>query len=186
MRSPSRSTIGSPAGIMVAFTSRGSLNARDGPMLTSDSCIVVPETFGDPAANRVDVQVLHHLVGETVDQQSAGFVFGDAARTHVVQGFFVELANSGAVLARHFIGEDLQPWCGVDLGLLREQEIGVGLFGIGAVCARTDIDAAIPNAGAGVVEHTAVGLAACAVLGAVDHGDLLVEGLGAETEVEPR
>ena len=76
------------------------------------------------------------LVGEAVDQESAGLVGGDAAGAQVVQGGLVELADGGAVLAGDVVGQDLESGLGVDLGPVGQQEVVVGLLGVGAVGAR--------------------------------------------------
>ena len=110
---------------------------------------------------------------------------GDAPRTHVVQGRLVELADGGAVLAGDLVGQDLESGQRVHLGLLRQQEVVIRLLGIGAVGAGANVDSAVPDTGAGVVEHAAVRLAARAVLRSVHHRDLLIERLLAEAEVEP-
>ena len=89
------------------------------------------------------------------------------------------------MLARHFIGKDLESGHRVHFGLPGEQQIVVGLLGVGPVGTGTNHDATVPDAGAGVVEHPSVRLAARAILRGVDHGDLLIEGLSARAEVEP-
>ena len=110
---------------------------------------------------------------------------GDATRTQVVQRGVVELADRGAVLARDLVGEDLEAGLGVDLGPVRQQQVVVGLFGVGAVGTRAT---SMPPLNTPVLASSSTprniwrlvqSLARC------DHRDLLIEDLLADTEEQP-
>ena len=56
-----------------------------------------------------------------------------------VEEVIVELADGRAVFAGHFVGEDLETRLAVGLGPVREQQVVVGLLGVGAVGGTKEI-----------------------------------------------
>ena len=89
------------------------------------------------------------------------------------------------MFAGDLVGEDLEAGLGVDLRPIRQQQVVVGLLGVGAVGTRAHVDATVEHAGAGVVEHATERLTTRAVRLRVHDVDLLVENLLTDTEVQP-
>ena len=70
----------------------------------------------------------------------------DAARAQVEQRLLVELADRRAVRALHVVGVDLQLRLGVDLRVVGEQQVMVGLLGVGLLRVLADDDPAVEDA----------------------------------------
>jgi len=85
----------------------------------------------------------------------------------------------------HVVGEDLEPWAGVDLGVVREEQVLVGLAGIGAKGARTDDDVPVEDPVPVAVDDADVALLTHAVRRGVLDEDRVVVVLGTAGEVEP-
>ena len=83
----------------------------------------------------------------------------EAARAQVKERRIVELANGRAVAAFDVVGVYLEFRFGVDLGLLGEQEIVIGLVGIGPIGAFVDDGLAVPDTAALAIEYAPVFLA---------------------------
>src|SRR6266576_3660582 len=93
--------------------------------------------------------VLHaaeDLGGEAVCQHPRRRFALEAAAAEVVERRFVERADGGAVRALHVVGVDLELGLAVGPGLGREQQIVVGLLGVGALRARPHDDSAVEDA----------------------------------------
>ena len=116
-------------------------------------------------------EALQHLVGEREGQHAARRGRVEAARAQVEQLALVELARGRAMRAFHVVGEDLELGLGVDLDVGRQQQIVVGLIGVGLLGVAPDHDLAGEHRVRLAVEHALVELVADAAgLGVVDAG----------------
>ena len=86
------------------------------------------------------------LAGEGIEQQLARGHLVDAARTQIEQRVLLDLADGRAVRALHVVGVDLQLRLGVDLRVIGEQQVAVGLLGVGLLRVFVHDDAAVKNA----------------------------------------
>ena len=95
----------------------------------------------------------------------------DATRAQIEQGVFVELAYGGSVRTLDVVGVDFELGLGVDLRRRREQEILIGLVGVGFLRGLVNVDLAAEDAGGPPAEDALVELVALAVgLGVFDEG----------------
>ena len=93
----------------------------------------------------------------------------NATRAQVKEGVFVELADGGSVRTLDVVGVDFELGLGVDLGRLREQEILIGLVGVGFLRGLVNVDLAAEDTGGPAAENPLVELVALAVrLGVFD------------------
>src|ERR1035437_4344360 len=135
-------------------------------------------------AQRLYFDAIHHILRESVSQQAAGLAFADAARLQVEERFAVELADGGAMGAAHIVGEDLQLGFGIHHGVVGEDQVLVGLLGIGLLCVLADDDFAVEDGVGLAVENALVEFVAGAVrLGVLDDR-MIVDVLRAVDDVE--
>src|SRR5664279_5140943 len=133
---------------------------------------------------RLYFDAVDHVLRERVGQQAAGLALADAARLQVEQGFGVELADGGAMGAAHIVGEDLQLGFGIHHGVVGEDQVLIGLLGIGLLGVLADDDLAVEYGVGLAVEDALVEFVAGAVRhGVVDQG-VIVDVLRAVDDVE--
>ena len=102
----------------------------------------------------------------------------------VEERFGVELADGGAVRAAHVVGADLQFGFGVDDGVVGQDQILVGLLGIGLLRVFADDDLAVEDGVGFAVQNAFIEFVAGAVrLGVVDDR-VIVDVLRAVDDVE--
>jgi len=70
----------------------------------------------------------------------------DAARAQIENGIGIQLADSGAVRAFNVVGVDFELGLGVNTRRVREQEILVGLVGVGFLRGLVYVDFAAEDA----------------------------------------
>ena len=103
-----------------------------------------------------------------------GLFGGDSAALEVEESFGIELAYGGAMGASDIIGIDFELRLGTDSSCGREEQIPIGLVGIGFLCAGTDENAAAEQA-VSVAEQNAVKeFLAAASRGGMVHMHLMV------------
>ena len=101
------------------------------------------------------------LIEEATDDEAAGFSLWNTARHQVEQLDVIEATNGGRVACTgNFTGLNLQVRDCVRASTLSQNQVVVGLVGIGALCIRTDKDIAHP-AGAGLI---VLGALQCALI----------------------
>ena len=105
-------------------------------------------------------------------------------RAQVKELVVVELADRRAVRVFDVVGVDFELWLGVDFGVAREQQIVVGLPGVGLLRAGTDDDFAVENRARVAVEHAAIGLAAGSVGLSVVDPRMVVDVLATAGQIE--
>src|ERR1035437_8131461 len=135
-------------------------------------------------AQRLHFDAIDYVLRECVGQQAAGLALADAARLQVEERFAVELADGGAMGAAHIVGEDLQLGFGIHHGVVGEDQVLVGLLGIGLLCVLADDDFAVEDGVGLAVENALVEFVAGAVrLGVIDDR-MIVDVLRAVDDVE--
>src|SRR5882757_7576192 len=80
---------------------------------------------------RFHLDAVDNVLGEGVDQEVPRVDFRDAARLKVKQHLAIELADGSAVGAADVVRPDLQLRLGIDSRIVAEDQIFVGLLGIG-------------------------------------------------------
>ena len=81
-----------------------------------------------------------------MDEDAMGLFGRDSAALEVEKGIGIEPAYSSPMGASDVIGIDFELGLGTDSGLGREEEIPIGLTGIGFLCTGTDENAAAEQA----------------------------------------
>ena len=71
------------------------------------------------------------VADERADEHRPCLVEGDAPAAQVEECIVVEAADGGSVGAAHVVGQDLQPWSGVGFCVRAEDQVPVGLMGVG-------------------------------------------------------
>src|SRR5262249_40408069 len=109
------------------------------------------------------MHALQALVGESLQQQVLGRGFAQPARAQVKQRIFVDLADGGAMRALHIVGVDFQLWLGIDLSLIGEQQVAIGLLGISLLRVFMNDNASVKDTMRVAVQDSVVKLAAVAM-----------------------
>ena len=117
----------------------------------------------EPAAKRGDADRFDHIVREGMHQQLPGQSLSDAARAQIKQLRFVELADGRAVVALDVVGVNFELRLGVDFRIFGQQQVVVGLVGIGLLRARMHDDLAVEHRVGLTVHHSAIVFPAGAV-----------------------
>ncbi len=99
----------------------------------------------EPFAKLDNRDPFQDLAGEGKGQELARFVASDAARTQIEDRFFIEPTDGGTVGAANVVGEDLELRIRVDDRVVGEQEIAVGLLGVGLLRVLVDDDPAVED-----------------------------------------
>src|ERR1051326_9586857 len=123
-----------------------------------------------------NLDAVDDILGERVDQEAARLVLADAAGPQIEERLGVQLADGGAVGAAHVVGENLQLGFGIDDRVVGEDQVLVGLLGIGLLGVLADNDAAVENRVGFAVQNPLVEFVAGAVrLGMIDDGVVVGE-----------
>src|SRR5262249_27657710 len=122
-----------------------------------------PQGLAQPLAYGGGLHAIEAFVGEGKQQQAARLSLRHSAGTQVEQRVFVDLPDGGAVSALDVVGVDFQLRLGVDLRLVAQQQVAVGLLGVGLLCSLMDNDAAMEYAARLFVQDAVVVLAAGAM-----------------------
>lgn len=107
-----------------------------------------------------DADFSDDLGGKRVHKQTARRSLRDAAAPHVEQRLFVQLPHRGAMAALDIVGVDFQIGFGLELGLFGQQQVAVGLIGLGFLRAGFHEHMALEAAGGAVVQNAFEKLAA--------------------------
>ena len=111
-------------------------------------------------------------------------LLGHSTRAQVEQRLLVETPHGCAVGALDVVGEDLEARPGVDLGVVREEQVLVRLAGVGAGRLRADDDVPVEHAVPVFVHHALVELTAGAARCGVHNQDRVVVVLVAAGHVQ--
>ena len=150
--SGSRTTVWASSGHPTSSQFRGSLPR---PRPRRDGGLMVRCQLGEPIADerlrrtRARAARLHAveaLAGKGVEQQVARRGLVDAARAQVEELLLLDLADGGAVRAFHVVGVNLELRLGVDARVVGEQQVAVGLLGVGLLRVLVHDDAAVEYA----------------------------------------
>src|SRR5665213_1122879 len=114
----------------------------------------------DVGAKRLGPDSIEHLARERLSEQRPRRLAGHSARAQIEQDFLIEGTYRGAVGALHVVGEDLESRPSIDLAVLREQQVHVGLVSVRTVSARPDDDPTIEHTVAAAVHDPLVELVA--------------------------
>ena len=82
--------------------------------------------------------------------------FVESPTAQVEERRFIKLTDGCAVTAFDVVSVDFQLGFGVNLGMLRQQQIVISLVRVGAVRSFMDDGLAVPNAATATVEYAAV------------------------------
>ena len=88
---------------------------------------------------------LQHLFEKSEGEERTSARFLDAPGSEIEGHPLVELSHRGAVGALHVVSVNLELRLGINLHVRGEQEIGVGLVGIGLLGARMNEDPAVED-----------------------------------------
>src|SRR5215208_3647720 len=114
-------------------------------------------------SDRFDLDPSDHFFRKSVSQQFAAQIWIDAACLQVKEFLRIDLAHRCAVRAFHVVGVNLQLRLRVDAGLVRQQEVLVGLQRISLLRAFTNEYLAVENRPSVAVENSFVKLVTVAV-----------------------
>src|ERR1035441_5365753 len=109
---------------------------------------------------------------------------GHSSRAQVEQGLLIECTHGCAVGALHVVGEDLESWSGVNLGVLGEQQVLIGLAGVRTRRAWPHDDTSVEYSVAAFVHDSLVQLAAGATGRGVLDQNRIVMVLFASWEIQ--
>ena len=101
--------------------------------------------------------------GESQGQKLHRVFTADAARAQVEDRLVIELADGRTVGTADVVGEDLELRIGVDNRVVGQQQIAVGLVGVGFLCVLIDNDPAVEDSFRSAAEDALVELVALAV-----------------------
>ncbi len=119
------------------------------------------------------------LAGESHQQQLSRGDFINATRAQIKQRILFNLADGRAVRALHVVGVNFELRLGVDLRVVGEQQVAIGLLGVGLLRVFVDDDASVKNAVGMIVENAVVELTAAAVRAGVLDQHVVIEMLAA-------
>ena len=119
----------------------------------------------------------HDTGSESTRERSSGLLPIESPRSQVKQGGFVELSDRRAVAALDLVGVDLQFRLGIDLCTVAQQQVVIGLLGIGAVRTSLHQRLAVPDATTAAGEDAAVFLYRARGPDAVVDADVVVDVL---------
>ena len=117
----------------------------------------------DMPANRAFLHASQTFSCKCRSKRFRAAVFVNSARAQVEERFFVDLPNRCSMRALHVVGVDLQLGLGVDLRVVGEEQVAVGLFRVGLLRIFVHDDPAMKDAMRMVVENSVVELAAAAM-----------------------
>ena len=86
------------------------------------------------------------FTGKGAQQKLAGRNLVDAAGAQVEQRILFDLADRRAVSTLHIVRVDFQLRLGVDLGVVGEQQVAVGLLGVSLLRVFVDDDPSVEDA----------------------------------------
>jgi hypothetical protein len=92
------------------------------------------------------IHAIQTFIGKRQQQNVACSGLGKAARAQIEQRILIDLADSRAVSALHVVCVDFKLRLGIDLRIVREQQITVGLLGVSFLCVFMDDDAPVKYA----------------------------------------
>src|SRR5262249_17147161 len=113
--------------------------------------------------NRLLLHSIQAFIGKGKQQKFARRRFVDAARAKIEESRVFELTDGCAMRSLHIVGVNLELRLGVDLPVVREQQVAIGLLGIGLLRVLVDDDPAVENAMRMIVEDAIVELPAVAM-----------------------
>src|SRR5438105_14888786 len=124
---------------------------------------------------------IDNLSGEGVDQHATRGFKANPARAKIEDRFIVQLPHGRAMGALDIVGIDFQLRFGIDGGVVRKEEVLIGLFSVGFLGLLLDENASMKHAPGAVVEDAIEILVAVAMRFGVldDHvvvGQLVVLG----------
>ena len=120
-----------------------------------------------------------------MDQHALGRVGAEAARTEIENAFVVQLADGRAVRAFHVIGINLELRLGVGGRVVGQQQIFVGLLGVGFLGDFAHQNAAVENPLGLVIKDAVEIFVAGAMRFRVFHDHVMIGELFAAREVQP-
>src|SRR5258708_29679767 len=110
--------------------------------------------------------------------------FIQSARAGIEGRFCFEFADGRAVRALHVVGVDFKLRLGVNLCVVREQQVAVGLLGISLLCVLVDNDSSVKYAVRFVGQNAVVKLAAAAMRAGMLHEHVVVQMLASGSDEE--
>ena len=109
------------------------------------------------------LHAIQAFAGESQQEKPACGEFIDAPRLQIEKRVLFDLANRSAVGTLHVIGINFKLRFGIDLRIVREQEIAVRLLGVSLLRIFVDHDATVENAVRMPIQNSVVKLPAAAV-----------------------
>ena len=113
--------------------------------------------------NRTFLHARKTFSGECPQQKISRRRLADSARAQVEESFLVNLPDSCSMRTLHVIRMNLQLRLRVDLRIVGEEQIAVGLFGIGLLCVFVHDDPAVKDTMSMIVQDSVIKLPAAAV-----------------------
>src|SRR5579883_1774592 len=125
------------------------------------------------------------FTGKGLQEKTARFCFCDAARLQIEDRILFHLTDGGAVRTLYVVGVDFKLRLGVNLRVIAEQQVPVGLLGVGLLRIFVDDDTPVEDTVRLLVENAVVKLTAGAVRFRVLDQHVVVEVLMAAADEEP-
>src|SRR3954454_3397305 len=107
---------------------------------------VIPNDGIDLLAERFATDAVDNFSRKRMDQHAASCFQTDAAGAEVENGFVVQLPDGRTVGAFHIIGVNLKLRLGVGGGVVRKEQILVGLLGVRLLSFLTNENASMEHA----------------------------------------
>src|SRR5215469_5555689 len=128
---------------------------------------------------------LQYLITKRVHHQRPRCCLVYAPRSHIKDGFLVDMADRRSVAALDVVGQYLELGLGINLGVRRQQQVLVALLRVSLLCVFSDNYGTIENACRPAGENPLVILPAAAVRpGMVDQG-VVVDMLSVSLDIQP-
>ena len=138
----------------------------------------------DMVANWAILHARNAFPGKSTQQKISRQYFVDSARAQIEECFLIDLPDGCAVGALHIVGVDLQLGLGINLRVIGEEQVAVGLLGIGFLRIFVNDDSAVKNTVRVVIEDAVIELAAIAVRAGMLDQHVIVYMLMAAAEEE--
>src|SRR5947208_1643788 len=139
------------------------------------------QTLGMGAGNS-RLHPVQAFTGKGQQQQAPSGNFVDAARAQIEQRVLFDLSDGRAVRALHIVGVNFELRLSIDLRIVGEQQVAVGLLGVGLLRILVHDNAPVEDAVRMAVKNAVVELTAAAMRASMLDVHVVIEMLAALTD----